>query len=42
MNEIFETLKGIGYEGRVSVEGGCDDFSVDARDAFKVLNAARA
>lgn len=40
--EIFETLKEMGYEGRVSVEGGCDDFSVDAREAFKVLNAARA
>jgi len=39
--EIFETLKGIGYEGRVSVEGGCDDFSKDAREAFKVLDAAR-
>lgn len=39
--ELFETLRGIPYEGRVSVEGSCDDFSVDARDAFKVLNAVR-
>ena len=40
-DELFETLRGIGYNGRVSVEGGCDDFSRDARDAFKVLNKAR-
>ncbi|MBQ3078573.1 MAG: sugar phosphate isomerase/epimerase [Clostridia bacterium] len=40
--ELFDTLKEIGYEGRVSVEGGCDDFSKDVRDAFKVLNAARS
>lgn len=40
--DIFSTLKEMGYEGRVSVEGGCDDFSRDARDAFKVLNAVRA
>lgn len=40
-DELFETLRGIGYDGRVSVEGGCDDFSRDARDAFKVLNKAR-
>lgn len=40
--EIFETLKEMGYEGRVSVEAGCDDFSKDALEAFKVLNAHRA
>ena len=40
--ELFDTLKEIGYEGRVSVEGGCDDFSKDAREAFKVLNAVRS
>lgn len=40
--DIFETLKEMGYEGRVSVEAGCDDFSRDAREAFKVLNALRA
>ena len=36
------TLKEMGYEGRVSVEAGCDDFSKDAREAFKVLNIHRA
>ncbi|MBE5791388.1 MAG: sugar phosphate isomerase/epimerase [Clostridiales bacterium] len=40
--DIFETLKEMGYEGRVSVEAGCDDFSRDAREAFKVLSALRA
>ena len=40
-DELFKTLKDMGYEYRVSVEGGCDDFSTDAREAFKVLNAAR-
>ncbi len=40
--EIFNTLKEMGYEGRVSVEAGCDDFSKDAREAFKVLNMHRA
>ena len=40
--DIFETLKEMGYEGRVSVEAGCDDFSKDAREAFKVLSALRA
>jgi len=40
--ELFDTLKAINYEGRVSVEGGCDDFSKDARESFKVLNAARS
>ena len=40
--EIFETLKEMGYEGRVSVEAGCEDFSREARQAFEVLNAQRA
>ena len=40
--EIFATLKEMGYEGRVSVEAACSDFSSDARAAFKVLNALRA
>ncbi len=40
--EIFETLKEMGYEGRVSVEAGCSDFSNDARAAYEVLNAQRA
>ena len=40
--DIFETLKEMGYEGRVSVEAGCDDFSKDAREAFRVLSAFRA
>lgn len=40
--EIFETLKEMGYEGRVSIEAGCSDFSQDARDAYEVLNAQRA
>ena len=40
--DIFETLKEMGYEGRVSVEAGCDDFAKDAREAFKVLSALRA
>ena len=40
--EIFDTLKEMGYEGRVSVEAGCSDFSHDARAAYEVLNAQRA
>ncbi len=40
--DIFETLQEMGYEGRVSIEAGCDDFSKDAREAFKVLSALRA
>lgn len=40
--EIFETLKEMGYEGRISVEAGCEDFSREARQAFEVLNAQRA
>ncbi len=40
--ELFETLNSIPYEGRVSVEGGCDDFDTDVVEAFKALDAARS
>jgi len=39
---IFAALIEGGYEGRVSVEGGCDDFDTDAAAAFEALTAARA
>ncbi|MBQ3668385.1 MAG: sugar phosphate isomerase/epimerase [Clostridia bacterium] len=39
--ELFDTLKAMSYEGRVSVEGSCDDFDVDARPAYEALAAAR-
>ena len=39
--ELFDTLREIGYQGRVSVEGGCDDFETDCKEAFRVLNAVR-
>jgi len=39
--KLFETLRGINYEGRVSIEGRCDDFDTEAVEAFQVLNAAR-
>ncbi len=39
--ELFETLKGINYEGRVSVEGGYENFSEEAPDAHKALVIAR-
>ncbi|MCR4578339.1 MAG: sugar phosphate isomerase/epimerase, partial [Clostridiales bacterium] len=39
--DLFEALKDIGYEGRVSVEGGCDDFDADVGPAFEALNAVR-
>jgi sugar phosphate isomerase/epimerase len=38
---LFAALKGIGYAGRVSVEGQCEDFSRDAAQALKVLTEAR-
>ena len=38
---LFATLKAMGYEGRVSVEGKCSDFDVDARAAHEALAAAR-
>ncbi len=39
--ELFDTLKAMNYQGRVSVEGGCDDFEKDARAAYECLKAAR-
>ena len=39
--ELFATLKEMGYEGRVSVEGKCDDFEKDAPAAREALKAAR-
>ena len=38
---FFDALKSIGYEGGVSIEGGCDDFATDARLAFEVLDPLR-
>ena len=38
---LFETLKAMGYEGRVSVEGKCSDFDIDAKAACEALRAAR-
>ena len=40
--ELFETLRSIPYEYRVSVEGGCDDFDTDVVEAFKALDAERS
>ena len=38
---IFEALKAGGYEGRVSIEAGCKDMTVDGAKAFEVLDALR-
>lgn len=38
---LFSTLRGIGYEGRVSVEGQCGDFLEDARASFALLDGLR-
>lgn len=38
---IFAALIEGGYDGRVSVEGGCEDFSAEARAAFEALTQAR-
>ena len=38
---IFEALIEGGYDARVSIEGGCTDFSAEARAAFEVLTQAR-
>ena len=35
--EIFDTLRGCGYEGRVSIEAGCKDLKEDAPKAYKAL-----
>ncbi len=40
-DELFETLAAMGYEGRVSVEGKCEDFAPDAKAACDALRAAR-
>ncbi len=40
--ELFETLRSIPYEHRVSVEGGCDDFDADVVEAFRALDAERS
>ncbi|MBR5379278.1 MAG: sugar phosphate isomerase/epimerase [Clostridia bacterium] len=40
--ELFETLRSIPYEGRVSVEGACDDFDTDVVEAFRALDAERS
>lgn len=39
---IFRALMDIGYEGRVSIEGGCDSFEEDAVEAYRALTEARA
>lgn len=38
---LFETLKDIGYEGGVSLEGGCSDFDRDIAEAFSLLDGLR-
>ncbi|GHU69268.1 tagatose 3-epimerase [Clostridia bacterium] len=39
--EIFTALKAAGYDGRISVEGGCKDFEPEATAALAVLRKAR-
>ena len=39
--EIFEALENARYDGRVSIEAGCEDMKVDGPKAFAVLDAAR-
>ena len=39
--EFFRRLKNAAYDGRVSIEGGTDDFPTDAREAFLTLDALR-
>lgn len=38
---FFGMLKKYGYNGRVSVEGGCEDFERDARAAYEELDGYR-
>jgi len=38
---LFTLLKEMNYQGRVSIEAGCDDFMEDGRRALDVLRAAR-
>lgn len=40
-DKLFRVLTQMGYEGRVSVEAGCDDFEADGRLAYQVLDEAR-
>ena len=39
--EIFDALKAAGYDGRVSIEAGCEDMKNDGPTAYSVLSAAR-
>ena len=39
---IFKALIAGGYDGRVSVEGGCQDFETEAAAAYRALTFARA
>lgn len=39
---IFKALDAGGYEGRISVEGGCADFAAEAPVAFSTLDEARS
>ena len=39
--EVFEALEQAGYEGRVSIEAGCQDMAADGPKAFAVLDKAR-
>lgn len=38
---FFRQLKKGGYDGRVSIEGGCKDFAADAEAAIRLLNTYR-
>lgn len=39
---LFSTLRAMGYEGRVSVEGQCTSFLPDAKASFQLLHSLRA
>ena len=39
---VFAALKAAGYEGRVSIEAGCQDMATDGVKAYAVLSEARA
>ncbi len=39
--EVFEALEAAGYDGRVSIEAGCEDMAVDGVKAFAALDRAR-
>ena len=38
---LFEALKAAGYDGRVSIEAGCQDMEADGKRAFEALDRAR-